>query len=148
LPPPEAISPADLQAAVNDPNTMLATAIKGQNITETVVINIATSPTIVVGGTTPPTQVITANGGGGVENIAFLNSLVAGPDPSTVPKHTLPNAVAAEMFATFWIETVTNPLGQGTFFQLQYTQTVNLNFAGLTWPHVSVATLVRSNVVA
>jgi hypothetical protein len=26
--------------------------------------------------------------------------------------------------------------------QLQYSQTVNLNFAGLTWPHVSVATLV------
>ncbi|KAK4209411.1 hypothetical protein QBC37DRAFT_324034 [Rhypophila decipiens] len=26
--------------------------------------------------------------------------------------------------------------------QLQYSQTVNLNFGGLTWPHVSVATLV------
>ncbi|KAK3322854.1 hypothetical protein B0H66DRAFT_474009 [Apodospora peruviana] len=26
--------------------------------------------------------------------------------------------------------------------QLQYSQTVNLNFKGLTWPHVSVATLV------
>ena len=26
--------------------------------------------------------------------------------------------------------------------QIQYSQMVNLNFAGLTWPHVSVATLV------
>jgi hypothetical protein len=26
--------------------------------------------------------------------------------------------------------------------QIQYSQVVNLNFAGLTWPHVSVATLV------
>jgi hypothetical protein len=76
-----------------------------------------------------------------------LDSLVAGPNPSPAP-HTLPNAIAAEMFATFWIETVTNPFGDGTFLQLQYSQTVNLNFATLTWPHVSVATLVRSSVVA
>jgi hypothetical protein len=29
--------------------------------------------------------------------------------------------------------------------QIQYSQTVNLNFANLTWPHISVATLVPSN---
>ena len=29
--------------------------------------------------------------------------------------------------------------------QIQYSQTVNLNFATLTWPHVSVATLVPSD---
>ena len=29
--------------------------------------------------------------------------------------------------------------------QIQYSQSVNLNFATLTWPHVSVATLVPSN---
>jgi hypothetical protein len=28
--------------------------------------------------------------------------------------------------------------------QIQYTQTVLLNFAGLSWPHVSVATLAPS----
>jgi hypothetical protein len=32
--------------------------------------------------------------------------------------------------------------------QIQYTQTVNLNFAGLSWPHVSVATLVPSEPIA
>ena len=31
-----------------------------------------------------------------------------------------------------------------TYIQLQYSQTVFLNFAGLTWPHVSVATLIPS----
>jgi hypothetical protein len=31
--------------------------------------------------------------------------------------------------------------------QIQYTQTVLLNFNGLTWPHVSVATLVPSDPV-
>jgi hypothetical protein len=34
-----------------------------------------------------------------------------------------------------------------TFTQIQYTQTVNLNFNTLTWPHVSVATLVPSNPI-
>jgi hypothetical protein len=29
--------------------------------------------------------------------------------------------------------------------QIQYTQKVMLNFNGLTWPHVSVATLVPAN---
>jgi hypothetical protein len=32
-----------------------------------------------------------------------------------------------------------------TFTQIQYTQTVLLNFAGLTWPHVSMNTLVPAD---
>ena len=44
------------------------------------------------------------------------------------------------MTAIFWVETVTNPDGS-TFEQLQYTQRVLLNFNGLSWPHISVATL-------
>jgi len=32
-----------------------------------------------------------------------------------------------------------------TFTQIQYSQTVLLNFAGLTWPHVSVNTLVPAD---
>ena len=31
--------------------------------------------------------------------------------------------------------------GQDDFFQLQYTQRVLLNFNGLSWPHITVATL-------
>ena len=34
-----------------------------------------------------------------------------------------------------------------TSTQIQYSQVVFLNFAGLTWPHVSVATLVPSDAV-
>ena len=34
-----------------------------------------------------------------------------------------------------------------TATQIQYTQTVLLNFAGLTWPHISVATLVPASHV-
>ncbi|MDQ2762990.1 MAG: hypothetical protein M3Y22_05730, partial [Pseudomonadota bacterium] len=32
--------------------------------------------------------------------------------------------------------------------QIQYSQQVFLNFNGLTWPHVSVATLVPSDAIA
>jgi hypothetical protein len=64
---------------------------------------------------------------GGVENIPFI----------------VANANAAQVSSIFWIETVENATG-GVFLQLQYTQTVLLDFGGLSWPHVSVATLVRT----
>jgi hypothetical protein len=52
------------------------------------------------------------------------------------------NANATTLTATFWIETVQLPNGT-QFLQLQHTQTVILNFLGIDWPHVSVATLVN-----
>ncbi len=52
------------------------------------------------------------------------------------------NAYASQLDAIFWIETVKQPDGT-TFLQLQYTQTVILNFLGINWPHMSVATLVK-----
>ena len=104
------------QAVINDPNSFLQNAISGQSIIETEVLNIAT-----VSSLTLP------NGGGGIENIPFLTT----------------NANVATVFATFWIEKVKHPHGGGHFLQLQYSQTVLLNFLGLSWPHVSVATLVK-----
>lgn len=64
---------------------------------------------------------------GGVENIPFI----------------VENADAAFVSATLWIEQVQHPV-QGAFMQLQYTQTVLLNFLTLSWPHVSVATLIKT----
>ncbi len=143
LPPTTAINPATLQGIVDNPNSMLEGAIAGQSFVDMTVITVATSASIPVTDGPPVTF---PNAGGGVENIAFLSSLNGVPPPPA-PPHTLPNAVATDIFATFWIEEVNNPFAPGTFFQLQYTQTVYLNFAGLTWPHVSVATLVKSSVV-
>ena len=34
-----------------------------------------------------------------------------------------------------------------TFTQIQYTQNVTLNFKGLSWPHVSVNTLVPADTI-
>ena len=63
---------------------------------------------------------------GGIFNIPFLTA----------------NANPTQLDATFWIETVQNPDGT-TFLQLQYTQTVILSFLGISWPHISVATLTK-----
>jgi len=51
------------------------------------------------------------------------------------------NAQIALVAATYWIETVTDDAGGPDVQQLQYTQTELLNFAGLSWPHITVATL-------
>ncbi len=73
-----------------------------------------------------------ADGAGGIANMPFLTT----------------NANAAEFFATFWIETIRRQSGH--FQQLQYVQTVMLNFpvlgtaTNLSWPHVSVATLRKT----
>ncbi len=116
---PHADIPNVTQAMVNNPNVVLAQAIAGQNITSTTTLRISTTVL------NPPSS------GGGTANIAFLQGAAGGP-----------NAVSAQVDATFWIETV--KLANGSIqHQLQYTQTVLLNFNGLSWPHVSVATLVK-----
>ncbi len=154
LPPTTEIDLATLKEALINPNVLLGKAIAGQKITNTVVLNIASSPSIPVVAAPPPAPQpapaplaphATAAGGGGLSNIAFLNSVALTPPPATPPVLPLPNANVTDVFATFWIETVESPFG-GTFLQLQYSQTVYLKFRGLTWPHVSVATLVRASL--
>jgi hypothetical protein len=116
---PAADIPNVTQAMVNNPNIVLVNALAGQNVTSTSTLKVSTLPL------NPPAT------GGGTSNIAFLQGAAGGP-----------NALDAQVDAIFWIETVKDKNGK-TFHQLQYTQTVLLNFNGLSWPHVSVATLVK-----
>jgi hypothetical protein len=115
--------------AIMDPNLILSNAIKGQNIISTVVILLDANPIDGVSNVPASTTV------GGITNIPFVNV----------------NANATTISAIFWIETVKNEDGS-TFLQLQYTQTVILDFpvfgappenpvTPLKWPHISVATL-------
>jgi hypothetical protein len=117
-PPPQLVGIT--QAMVDNPNSVLINAIAGQQILSTTTLHVSTVPTKPVLG-------------GGTDNTAFL----AG---SSAPGGG-PNAVSAEVSATFWIETVK---GTPNFLQLQYTQLVLLNFNGLSWPHVTVATLRKA----
>ncbi len=103
------------QAMVDNPNSVLLDAIKGQVFQRTIALIVSTDPTAPVLG-------------GGTDNTGFLAGSKTGG----------PNAQGANMTAIFWIELVK---GTPDFLQLQYTQTVLLNFNGLSWPHVTVATL-------
>ena len=118
---PEADIAGITQAMVDNPNSVLLDAIKGQNITSTVVLVVSSDPA---------TPVV----GGGLANTAFLQG-----SPSAGP-----NARSALVTAIFWIETVEDPVTGSNILQLQYTQTVLLNFNGLSWPHITVGTLVRA----
>jgi hypothetical protein len=155
------------QAMLDNPVSLLSTHLTGLNVTANTAITVSTRPT-------PPLF------GGGNNNMAFLMG-----DAKTAS----PNAQAATMESTFWIETVEYTIqvpvhapgqppltiaaqgGSGgapvpsflidppvaitapraikaTATQIQYAQKVFLNFNGLTWPHVSVATLVPAEPVA
>ncbi len=137
---PATILGVPLQDVINDPVKLLTAALKGQTIETMVVIEVSTIASIPGADPTDPTNPAKSipkpfpSGGGGIENIPFLKK----------------NADAATMFATFWIEKIKGPTPDTDFFQLQYVQTVFLNFPIIappappkpfTWPHVSVATL-------
>ncbi len=110
------------QGLVDNPNVLLtdenqAAANQGFQIVESVEITVSAS------GVTAGGQAAL----GAIGNIPFL----------------LPNADVADVSATFWLQRVKNPAG-ASFLQLQYSQSVLLNFNGLSWPHVTVGTLVKS----
>jgi hypothetical protein len=110
------------QAIVDNPNLVLRRALEGKRVKNTVVLEVSSDQSTPVFG-------------GGLANTAFLQG---SPNEG-------PNAQAAEVRATFWIETVEGPVADGPdFHQLQYTQRVLLNFNTLSWPHITVATLQRS----
>jgi hypothetical protein len=124
---PKNLPPGVTAAIVANPNQVLTDAIKTQNILNTTVLQVNTNPVGGINGTpiSPSLRV------GNLGNIPFV-----GPD----------NADANAFSAIFWIETVrdpADPTGVKTFLQLQYTQTVILEFSGLKWPHISVATLIK-----
>jgi len=122
-PPPPGITPA----IIANPNLILTNAITAQTIVSTFVLAVSANPVGGINGT-PIAPPATPNIVGGIESIPFVG--------------TNANVNANALSAIFWIETVENSDGS-TFLQLQYTQTVILEFVGLKWPHISVATLVK-----
>ena len=104
------------QAMMDDPNSVLREAIVHQNITSTIRLQVTTAHKPIIGG--------------GIANTAFL----AGSDAFDA------NAVTATVTSTFWLEKLDH---EERASQLQYTQTVLLNFDEVSWPHITVATLRR-----
>ena len=102
------------QAMLDNPNRVLTR--NPPNVTTTTRLHVSSTAGTIVGG--------------GTSNTAFLVGTKDGP-----------NADAAHVLATFWLQTLH---GDTEPKRLQYSQTVLLNFAGLSWPHITVATLTKA----
>ena len=118
------LPPGISQQMVENPNSVLQTALAqaalvGRTVRTTTTLAVTSTPTPVPGG--------------GTANTAFLQDSNGNQGG---------NANASSVVATFWIELVENPSGPDVL-QLQYSQTVVLDFNNLHWPHVTVATLLK-----
>jgi hypothetical protein len=154
------------QAMLTDPNTLLRNHIASQNITSTTVILISSDPAspLFGGGTdniafllgdpaasNPNAQAVRMDAQFWIETVEYTLEVPVfepGQPPLVIPA---PTGAEGQPVPKFLVNppvpikepryiTVTAP-------QIQYSQQVFLNFKGLSWPHVSVATLVPSNPI-
>jgi len=154
------------QAMLDDPNSLLRDHISKQNIISTTTIFVSTAPPPPAGlfgggtdniafllgqaaATAPNAQAVQMVAVFWIETVEEVILVppyhVGGPPFALRAKRS----VQGQRVPTF---SVTPPHDLDmpreltvTFTQIQYTQTVLLNFAGLTWPHVSVNTLVPAD---
>ncbi|MGV1010495.1 MAG: heme-binding protein [Dermatophilaceae bacterium] len=157
-------SGAITQAILDNPNLILQNRADAQNITETIVIVIDTNADAPLFG-------------GGTDNIPFLlgDTTAAAPNANAVQmtatfwieavseQITVPACTPGQQVIVPGNTSAGNPVARFavtsargltevtavdvTYIQIQYTQTVFLNFNTLTWPHVSVATLVPKDPI-
>jgi hypothetical protein len=152
------------QAMLTDPNTLLRNHIASQTITSTTIITISTAPAAPLfgGGTdniafllgdasasAPNADAVQMQAVFWIETVEFTITLPVfepGQPPLAIPAET---GAAGQPVPQFLVNppiairaprpiTVNLP-------QIQYSQQVLLNFNGLSWPHVSVATLVPAS---
>jgi hypothetical protein len=150
------------QALLDDPNSLLRAQMAGQTILSTTTLIVRTDPTAPLfgGGTdniafllgdsaaaNPNAQAVTMSAIFWIETVQDILQIpifAPGQGPITVepdgPRpfgRPVPRYLVDPPVPVLAPRTLTV-----TSTQIQYTQTVNLNFKGLSWPHVSVATLV------
>jgi hypothetical protein len=152
------------QAMLTDPNTVLRDQIANQNIAETVTIDICTTPTapLIGGGLTniafllgvkcsgPNAQAVQMEATFWIETVIYQINVppisVCNAPLVLCPVQTNPPVPLVPSFL------VSIPFVEGKKFaggtiamsttQIQYSQKVILNFSEISWPHVSVGTLV------
>ncbi len=156
------------QAILDDPNTVLRNHIKSQKITSTTTIHVATSPAAPLfgGGAeniafllgdnhTPPSapnaQTLQMSATFWIETVEqtiVVPIFTPGHPPLTISgSASVPGQPVTKFSVTPPVAITTPRTITVTSTQIQYSQTVLLNFNGLTWPHVSVATLVPADAV-
>ena len=154
------------QAILDDPNTLLRNVIASQNIISTTIVQISTSPQQpLFGGGTDNIAFLLGDPAGSapnandvqlnatfwievVEHIVPIPPFRVGQPPLTVTPEPSAAGHAVPKFLVQPPVDIPNPrVIRFRTVQIQYSQTVFLVFNGLSWPHVSVATLVPSDPV-
>jgi hypothetical protein len=153
------------QAILDDPNTLLRNHNAGLHIVQTTVITISTAPVPpLFGGGTDNIDFLLGNAASlhnpqaGGENAQTLQMTATFWIETVEDTFHLPHIKASDPPVRLKRDggTPPRPIFRGKpphdipagkviklrSTQIQYSQTVMLNFNGLTWPHVSVATLV------
>jgi hypothetical protein len=162
------------QAILSDPNQVLREANHGLTVLETIALSISTTPAApLFGGGTDniaflwgdAAAVHSANPSGQngqtakmratfwietVERTITVPPMGAGQQRTVHPQ---PTAGSTRQPVPSFLVRPPHALGAPTtitvsYTQIQYSQRVILNFAGLSWPHVSVATLVPATPIA
>ena len=160
------------QAILDDPNTVLRNANKSKSIIKTITIQISTSPKdpqlgggtanidFLLGAKTgstsgPNADAVQMDATFWISEVSHkitvpVHEFGVGPvviaAPSPVPG--APPGFRAPSFVVDPPVEITAPkVLTVTSTQIQYSQRVLLNFAGLSWPHVSVATLIPKDPI-
>lgn len=155
------------QAMLDDPNSVLRNHIAGLDITSTTTISIATkSAQPPFGGGIDNIAFLLGNAAGTAANANTVtmtatfwietveHSIIVPPFTPGHPPLTIsadPGKLPDQLVPKFMVlppTEITVPRQiKVTTTQIQYSQVVNLFFNGLTWPHVSVATLIPAGPI-
>jgi len=155
------------QAMLNNPVSLLSTHLTGLNVTSNTAITVSTRPTppLFGGGnnnmafligdaqaTSPNAQAVTMEATFWIETVEYTIQVpvhALGQPPLTIAADGGSGGAPVPEFLIDPPVAITAPRTiTATATQIQYAQKVFLNFNGLTWPHVSVATLVPAAPVA
>jgi len=158
------------QAMLTDPNTVIRSHITGQKITATTQISISTKPALPLFGdggsdniafllgdnhtplpNQPNAQTLQMTATFWIETVEhtiIVPIFNPGDPPLIIPGEP---KVPGQPVPVFSVKPpIPIPVPRPITFtstQIQYSQEVLLNFNGLTWPHVSVATLVPNDAI-
>jgi len=154
------------QAMMDDPNTLLRNHIASQTITSTTVIQVATDAVAPLfgGGTdniafllgdpasnNPNANAVKMDAVFWIETVEFsidVPIFTPGQPPLIIPADT---GAAGQPVPQFLVNPPIPITAPRTITvaatQIQYSQRVLLNFATLSWPHISVATLVPASPI-